>query len=115
MGSLEVADAESRAIQKPGTDRVSLDYMQSRIADIQYSISPVNPVLSVAHIRVDNGFTVIGKSAPADPENFDAEYGMKLAYEDAIRQLWPLFGFALCEKRHQLAIAMDSADNGTLE
>jgi hypothetical protein len=27
--------------------------------------------------------------------DFDAELGRTLAYEDAIRQLWPLIGFAL--------------------
>ena len=30
--------------------------------------------------------------------NFNAELGRKLAYEDAIRQLWPLMGFALRDK-----------------
>jgi hypothetical protein len=41
---------------------------------------------------------VIGKSAPASPENFNAELGKKFAYEDAVRQLWPLMGFALRDR-----------------
>ena len=45
-----------------------------------------------------NGFTVIGKSAPASPENFDAAKGKLFAYEDAIKQLWPLEGYALRER-----------------
>ena len=45
-----------------------------------------------------NGFVVIGKSAPAAPKNFDAEKGRTFAYEDAVRQLWPLMGFALRDK-----------------
>jgi hypothetical protein len=45
-----------------------------------------------------NGFIVIGHSAPASPENFNAELGRKFAYENAIRQLWPLMGFALRER-----------------
>jgi hypothetical protein len=40
----------------------------------------------------------VGKSAPANAENFDAEVGKQLAYEDAIRQLWPLLGYALKQK-----------------
>lgn len=44
---------------------------------------------------MNNGFTVIGKSVPASPANFDAQLGRKLAYEDAVRQIWPLMGFAL--------------------
>lgn len=40
-----------------------------------------------------SGFVVIGKSAPLSPENFDAVKGQTFAYEDAIRQLWPMFAF----------------------
>ena len=55
-------------------------------------------VLTVCLLVTRNGFTIIGKSAPASPDNFDAELGRKLAYEDAVRQLWPLMGYALREK-----------------
>jgi len=54
--------------------------------------------LSICLLVMKNGFTVIGKSAPASPENFNAELGRKLAYEDAVRQLWPLMGYALRDK-----------------
>lgn len=47
---------------------------------------------------MQNGFTVIGKSAPASPENFNAELGRQFAYDDAVRQLWPLMGYALRDK-----------------
>lgn len=60
-------------------------------------------LLSICILVMRNGFTVIGKSAPASPENFDAEYGKKLAYEDAVRQLWPLMGFALKDRLHEAA------------
>lgn len=55
-------------------------------------------VLTVCLLVTRNGFTLIGKSAPASADNFDAELGRKLAYEDAVRQLWPLMGYALREK-----------------
>lgn len=55
-------------------------------------------VLSICILVMKNGFTVIGKSAPASPENFNADLGMKYAYEDAVRQLWPLMGFALRDR-----------------
>jgi hypothetical protein len=55
-------------------------------------------VLTICILQVRNGFTVIGKAAPADPGNFDADLGKKFAYEDAVRQLWPLYGFALREE-----------------
>jgi len=55
-------------------------------------------VLTICILVMCNGFTIIGKSAPASPENFDAEKGRRFAYEDAIKQLWPLEGYALRER-----------------
>jgi hypothetical protein len=55
-------------------------------------------ILTLCILVLHNGWVVIGKSAPASPENFDPEKGQKFAYEDAVRQLWPLMGFALKER-----------------
>lgn len=55
-------------------------------------------LLTICVLVMSNGYTVIGKSAPASPENFDAEKGRRFAYEDAIKQLWPLEGYALRER-----------------
>lgn len=55
-------------------------------------------LLTVAVLTMKNGFTVLGKSAPASPENFDARKGHTFAREDAIRQLWPLMGYALRDR-----------------
>lgn len=49
-----------------------------------------------------NGFTVIGHSACASPENFNAEIGRRIARENAEREIWPLLGFRL---RDQLSAA----------
>ena len=54
--------------------------------------------LTICVLVMRNGFTVIGKSAPASPENYDAEKGRTFAREDAIRQLWPLMGFSLRDR-----------------
>jgi hypothetical protein len=54
--------------------------------------------LTICVLVMQNGFTVIGKSAPASLDNFDEEKGRRFAYEDAIKQLWPLEGYALREK-----------------
>lgn len=62
---------------------------------------PSLALLAICLIVVDNGFTVIGKSAPAAPENFNPTLGAKFAREDAIRQLWPLMGFELRTKLMQ--------------
>lgn len=105
--SLRVTDDQSKAVQKT-PNRVSLDSMLDKIAG-EYTTTldkafPGVPliegmeVMTICILVMRNGFMVIGKSAPADPANFDADLGHKFAREDAIRQLWPLEGYALREK-----------------
>lgn len=55
-------------------------------------------LMTLCFLTMRNGFVVVGKSAPASPENFDPEKGRNFAREDAIRQLWPLMGYALRDK-----------------
>lgn len=99
-GSLEASDAAAAEVQKT-PNRVTLDYMKSRVKDVEYINPAGNPIMTIAVIYYENGFVLVGHSAPADPENFDADLGKKFAYEDALRQIWPLEGFALRERLHQ--------------
>ena len=94
--SLEVTDRESQAVQKT-PNRVSLDYIKSRIKDVEYIRPESLPTMTIAVIRYENGFVFVGTAAPADPDNFNAELGRKFAYEDGVRQIWPAEGFALRE------------------
>ncbi len=52
-------------------------------------------LLTICVLVLRNDFTVIGKSACASPENFNAELGKKIAREDARRQIWMLEGYQL--------------------
>jgi hypothetical protein len=120
MESVRVTDAQSQAVVKsPGT-RVSLADIEASIAGEFYitgktvaeaapgqKIAPDYEVplvfehlrpLTICLLTMRNGFTIIGKAAPADPQNFDPELGRKFAREDAIRQVWPLMGYALRDK-----------------
>ena len=54
--------------------------------------------LTVCVLVLKNGFTVVGKSACASPENFNAELGAKIAREDARKQIWALEGYLLRSK-----------------
>lgn len=110
MSSLEQSDAEAGAVQQPGHPRVTLADITNNIAATHYlnaseAVShlgqPANKALdalTVCLLVTKSGFTIVGKSAPADPANFDKALGEKLAYEDCVRQLWPLMGFSLREK-----------------
>ena len=62
-----------------------------------------NPLklLTFCVLILKNGFTVTGESACASPENFDAEIGKKIAYENARNKIWQLEGYLLKEKLYQ--------------
>lgn len=55
-------------------------------------------LLTFCVLVLRNGFTVVGHSACASPENFNAEIGRKIARENAVEQIWPLMGYELRSK-----------------
>ena len=124
--TVEDTDARSQAVQKPGTERISLDYMKSQIAHTHVFVlgdalqalfdgknrvppearvtreeHPAMFVMTMCVLTMRSGFVVVGKSAPMDPKNFDAEHGAKLAYDQAVQQLWPLFAFGKLQAKHE--------------
>lgn len=59
-------------------------------------------LLTFCVLVLRNGYTVVGHSACASPENFNAEIGQRIARENAVAKVWPLLGFRL---RDRLAAA----------
>jgi|GEM_PF-820015 len=57
-------------------------------------------LLTICVLVLRNGFTVTGTSACASPDNFDADIGRRVARQDAVRQVWPLLGYALRDRLH---------------
>ena len=51
--------------------------------------------LTICVLVLRNGFTIVGTSACASPENFDAELGRRIARMDAVNQIWSLEGYRL--------------------
>lgn len=111
MDSLQTSDTAAAAVAV--APRVALFDIERAIAHIFFTTGKEafaaheDPpeglkVLTLCALVMTNGFTVIGKSTPASPENFNEKVGQKFAYEDAIRQLWPLMGFALRDRLAKL-------------
>lgn len=106
--------AASEALSAKGAThpRVSLADMNDAIAGENYinagnacrALDQPTPVdssldlMTICFLTMRNGFVVVGKSAPASPENFDETKGRIFAREDAIRQLWPMMGFSLRDR-----------------
>jgi hypothetical protein len=115
--SLQASDAAAAAVAK--APRVTLDDIKAQIASTFFCSAadaaacnyggrqPTNQqreqlrVMTICIMVMMNGYTVVGKSAPASPENFNAELGRKFAYEDCIRQLWPLLGYTLRQRLYE--------------
>lgn len=82
------AEAEAATPEHPDLDR--LDKIPESLDRLTFCV-----------LVLENGFTVVGKSAPASAANFDPELGKKIAKADAVNQIWPLEGYLLREKLHQ--------------
>lgn len=93
MDSLQQDDALAASVAK--AERVTLDSIKAKVKATRYM---VDGVLTVCVMEMQNGYKILGKSAPAAPENFNADVGKKFAYDDCIRQVWPLEGYALCNR-----------------
>ena len=72
---------------------------RERNHDLEYP-DPTGPLprLTICILELENGFTILGKSASASASNFDPELGKKIARADAFNQIWPLEGYLLRER-----------------
>ncbi|MGE3914060.1 MAG: Gp49 family protein [Hyphomicrobiaceae bacterium] len=116
MDSLKITDEQSAAVAV--APRVSLIDIERSIAAEYFLFGdqavvacgmpdhPALKTLTICILVMTNGFSVIGKASPASPENFNKDLGRKFAREDAIRQLWPLMGFALRDRLSQKTSAV---------
>lgn len=92
--TLRMTEEESAAVAV--APRVTLESMEAKIVQEDYIVH--DGILTLCILKMENGFYVVGESAPASKANFDAGLGRKFAFENAIRQLWKLEGYALREK-----------------
>lgn len=88
------AEIQAKNLNAP---RLNPEHIDSVIAGEDYHVFQ-GTTKTVCCLTLQNGFTVIGESAAASPENFDAEIGRKVAREDARRKIWQLEGYLLRER-----------------
>lgn len=78
-------------------NKVTIESIQAKIKNEVYLVLP-DGKSTLCMLTLENGYTIKGLSACVDAANFDMNIGRKIAYEDAIRQIWPLEGYLLAEK-----------------
>lgn len=90
--------------------KVTKEQIEERISGVTYH--RLCATTTLCFLELDNGYSVLGHSACVNPQNYDEQIGQSLAYEDAMRQLWPLFGFELAERQHQKAQSLEQNGAG---
>lgn len=81
--------------------KVTLDQINALIVGAQFW-QVEGTTLTVCAMKLKNGTMVVGQSACVSPENFDAEIGKNIAYDDAIDKVWSLEGYLLRERLSKL-------------
>ena len=77
--------------------RLTPALIDAAIADEAYHVFP-GTTLTVCCLTLRNGYTVVGESAAASPENFDEALGRKIALQHARDKILALEGYLLREK-----------------
>ena len=95
---LDPIEKEIRAKGKTGP-RVTAESLEAKI--VRQEFHRLTDVLTVCVLTMENGFTVTGESACADPANYDEGIGRKIARANAFDKLWPLEGYFLRERLHR--------------
>lgn len=77
--------------------RVTKELIESRIAEIDYqTVVIAGQKLMYCGIRMDNGFTVVGKPATCiSPENWRDEIGQKISYDNSFDEIWKLEAYRM--------------------
>jgi hypothetical protein len=70
--------------------------MKSRITST--NITRIGETVAHCNIVLDNGFSVSGEWCCVNAANYNQQIAEKIAYDNAFRHLWPLFGFLLADK-----------------
>lgn len=60
-----------------------------------FNTHPSLKLLTICVLTTQNGFTFLGQSACASPENFNQDIGRRLARKDAVGQIWSHMGYEL--------------------
>lgn len=82
-----------------GAPKVTKALIEAKIKEVEYV---THGTLTWCVLHMENGFTITGKpSACVSPENYDAELGRKIAYENSFESTWQLEGYLLAQKLYE--------------
>src|SRR5713226_4231937 len=89
------ASIEAELITKGlNAPRLTPSRIDAQIVSEAYYVFP-GTTMTVCALMLKNGFTVVGESAAASPENFDEAIGQRIARDNARNRIWALEGYTL--------------------
>lgn len=90
-------DEAKQELEQCTHPRVTQASIDKKIRGTEYMVLD-DKVSTVAILTMENGFTIIGTSACASPENYNRKLGEHSAYKKAYEQIWVLEGYLLKER-----------------
>ena len=94
------AEIQAKGLNAP---RLSPAKIDATIVAEDYHVFP-GTTLTVCGLTLRNGFMVVGESAAASPENFNAELGRKIARDNARNKIWALEGYRLRQNLYEQSL-----------
>jgi hypothetical protein len=85
------AELQTKGLNAP---RLTPALIDQQIVSEDYHVFP-GTTMTVCMLGLKNGFSVVGESAAASPENFDAAIGKRIARDNARNKIWAFEGYAL--------------------
>ena len=86
--------------QLPENALLCIDDILEKILSYEYHHF-TGTTVTVCCLTLTNGYNVIGKSACISSSNFNPETGRKLAYDNAVRQIWALESYLIKEDQYR--------------
>lgn len=96
MSNEQAIEKEIQA-KKLNAPRLNPEMIDNTIVGEAFYVFP-GTSLTVCALTLRNGFQVVGQSASASLENFDAELGRKIARDNARGKIWQLEGYLLRQR-----------------
>ncbi len=88
--------------------QIQMSDLHNKVKHVSYTVLPDGRT-TICQLTVENGYSIIGKSACVCIENYNQGLGEKYAFEDAMNQLWPLEGYLLAENLFRNTLALSDA------
>ena len=82
--------------------KITKEFLEDQIQTIKYHY--LTKRMTVCIITTSCGYEFLGKSACVDEDNFDAEIGQQVSYENAFDSMWEPYGLALRQSMYEAGI-----------